>query len=405
MRSTSAPKVVVTGYGCVTALGQDASSMWSSLVEGRSARAPITAIPVDGCRVREGAQATLPDLSDYSIKSLARLSRADRLVLPAIGEALAMAGLLDKNGKSVLPFLESSISTTACGMEKGEKFLESVWEGRKPGRRSLLAHYQAQQQIGQLHKRFGFSGPSTIIANACAGGSNAIGHAFDLIRCGMADVILAGGYDALCELVYCGFDALLTLAPEACRPFDKGRNGLMLGEGAAFLVLESETHARNRGAGTKGIIAGYGHTTDTGHLTQPNQQGIPIEKAMRQALNQAGMGPSTIGYVNAHGTGTPFNDGAEAKAISRLFSGTSARLSSTKAALGHTLGAAGSIEAVIGLLALNTGYLPPQINLLDPEPDVQDFLVASGENTKLDAVISINLGFGGSNAALVIAQK
>jgi len=125
MRSTSAPKVVVTGYGCVTALGQDASSTWSSLVEGRSARAPITAIPVDGCRVREGAQATLPDLSDYSIKSLARLSRADRLVLPAIGEALAMAGLLDKNGKSVLPFLESSISTTACGMEKGEKLLQT----------------------------------------------------------------------------------------------------------------------------------------------------------------------------------------------------------------------------------------------------------------------------------------
>ena len=405
MLSPSAPKVVVTGYGCVTALGQDAASTWSSLIEGRSARAPITAISVDGCRVTDGAQATLPDLSDYSPKHLSRLSRADRLVIPAVDEALTMAGLLDEKRKSILPILESSISTTACGMERGENFLKSVWEGRKPGRSAFLAHYQAQQQIGELHKRFEFSGPATIIANACAGGSNAIGHAFDLIRCGMADIILTGGYDALCELVYCGFDALLTLAPEACRPFDKGRNGLMLGEGAAFLVLESETHALNRGASAKGIIAGYGHTTDTGHLTQPDQQGIPIEKAMRQALTQAGISPSRIGYVNAHGTGTPFNDGAEAKAINRLFSGTSARLSSTKAALGHTLGAAGSIEAVIGLLALETGLLPPQINLQDPEEDVEDFLVAHGEKSKFEAVISINLGFGGSNAALVISQE
>ncbi|MEI6315108.1 MAG: beta-ketoacyl synthase N-terminal-like domain-containing protein, partial [Syntrophus sp. (in: bacteria)] len=225
------------------------------------------------------------------------------------------------------------------------------------------------------------------------------------IRSGMADIILAGGYDALWELVYCGFDSLLTLAPEACRPFDRGRNGLMLGEGAAFLIIESESHARKRGAIIQGVIAGYGHTTDTGHLTQPDQQGIPIERAMRQALDQAGIGPSKIGYVNAHGTGTPINDGAEARAINRLFSGTKARLSSTKAALGHTLGDAGSIEAVIGLLALRTGCLPPQINLLDPEPDVEEFLVAHGEEAKLEAVMSINLGFGGSNAALVLSQE
>ena len=405
MRKASAPKVVVTGYGCVTALGQDARSTWTPLIQGRTARAPITVIPVDGCRVTEGAQAELPELPGYSPKHLGRLSRADRLEIPAVHEALAMAGLLDEKGKSILPKLESSISTTACGMEKGEGFLKSVWQDKKPGRRGLLAHYQAQQQMGELQRRFGFSGPATIIANACAGGSNAIGHAYDLIRSGMADIILAGGYDALCELVYCGFDALLTLAPQACRPFDKGRNGLMLGEGAAFLVLESEAHALGRGVIAAGSIAGYGHTTDVGHLTQPDQQGLPIEKAMRQALEQAGLSPSKIGYVNAHGTGTPFNDGAEAKAINRVFSGTSARLSSTKAALGHTLGAAGAIEAVLGLLALKTGSLPPQINLLDPEEDARDFLVAHGEKTNPDAVMSINLGFGGSNAALVLTRE
>jgi len=405
MKSASASRVVVTGYGCVTALGQDASSTWSSLLEGRSARAPITAIAVEGCRVTDGAQATLPDLSHCSPRLLSRLSRADRLVIPAVHEALEMAGLLDHRGKSVLPILESSISTTACGMEKGEEFLKSVWNGTGRGRTSLLCHYQAQQQIAMLHKWFGFTGPSTIIANACAGGSNAIGHACDLIRSGMAEIILSGGYDALCELVYCGFDSLLTLAPDACRPFDRGRNGLMLGEGAAFLVLESECHALSRGAEIVGTVAGYGHSTDTGHLTQPDQEGAPLEKAMRQALDHAGLSPAKIGYVNAHGTGTPFNDGAEAKAMKRLFSGTEARLSSTKAALGHTLGAAGAIEAVIGLLALKTGSLPPQINLLDPEPDVEGFLVAQGEKVEIDAVLSVNLGFGGSNAALVLTGK
>jgi 3-oxoacyl-[acyl-carrier-protein] synthase II len=289
-------------------------------------------------------------------------------------------------------------------MEKGEGFLKSVWNSTGRGRTSLLCHYQAQQQIGMLHKWFRFTGPSTIIANACAGGSNAIGHACDVIRSGMAEIILSGGYDALCELVYCGFDSLLTLAPDACRPFDRGRNGLMLGEGAAFLVLESESHALSRGADIVGTVAGYGHSTDMGHLTQPDQEGAPLEKAMRQALDHAGLSPAKIGYVNAHGTGTPFNDGAEAKAMKRLFSGTEARLSSTKAALGHTLGAAGAIEAVISLLALKTGSLPPQINLLDPEPDVEGLLVAHGEQAQLEAVISVNLGFGGSNAALVLSK-
>jgi 3-oxoacyl-[acyl-carrier-protein] synthase II len=290
-------------------------------------------------------------------------------------------------------------------MEMGEGFLRSVWNNQPRGRGSLLAHYQAQQQVGELHRHFGFTGSTTLIANACASGSNAIGHAADLIRCGMADIVLTGGYDALCELVFCGFDALLTLAPEACRPFDRGRNGLMLGEGAGFLVLEKESLARTRGVKIHGFVAGYGHTTDTGHLTLPNQDGIFVETAVRDALKNAELDVSQIGYINAHGTATPFNDSAEAKAYRRIFGNTPARLSSTKAALGHTLGAAGSIEAVLSLLALQTGKLPPQINLIDPEPDVEDMVVKMGETADLDAVLSVNLGFGGSTAALALSRS
>jgi 3-oxoacyl-[acyl-carrier-protein] synthase II len=354
--------------------------------------------------VTEGAQAELPELSGFSPKQVSRLSRASRLVLPAAEEALAMAGLLDAGGCSSMKRLELSVSTTACGMEKGEDFLHSLWKGESSGHTARVAHYQAQQQIGEIQRRFGFRGPAMMIANACAGGGNAIGHAADLIRAGMADIVLAGGYDALCDLVFTGFDSLQALAPDACRPFDRGRRGLMVGEGAAFLVVESERHALGRGATLQGVVAGYGQATDTFHLTQPAQDGAPLERAMRQALANARITPGEVGYVNAHGTGTPFNDGAEAKAFHALFGGVPTKLSSTKAALGHTLGAAGAIEGVLSLLALKSGCLPPQINLLDPEPLVADALVRERETATLHSVMSVNLGFGGSNAALVFSN-
>jgi 3-oxoacyl-[acyl-carrier-protein] synthase II len=396
--ATPHPAVAVTGIGCLTALGPDTATTWQALCAGASARAPLTAIAVEGCRVTEGAQAALPD---WPNPAPARLSRAARLALPAVREALACAGLLDKNGRSTLPRLEMSVSTTACGMEKGEEFLRALWSAVPRRQSARVAHYQSQAQIGAIHDTFGFDGPVMTVANACAGGGNAIGHAADLIRAGMAEVVLAGGYEALSELVFAGFDGLQSLAPEACRPFDRGRRGLMLGEGAAFLVLENPDHARARGARILGLVAGYGHTTDRHHLTQPAPDGAPLETAMRRALAQSGLDAAEVGYVNAHGTGTPFNDGAEAQAFHRVFGAGPTKLSSTKAALGHTLGAAGAIEAVLCLLALQHGQLPPQINLLDPEPLVAGALVTPGTTMKISAALSANLGFGGSNAAVI----
>lgn len=398
------PQIAVTGLGCVTALGGDTASTWEALCDGRSARGPLTAIAVEGCRVTAGAQATLPNWPPWPEKRLQRLSRSARLALPAVREALAQAQLLDPDERCTLPRLEMSVSTTACGMEKGEEFLRALWSGDRTGQSARVTHYQSQAQIGAIHDAFGFDGPVMTVANACAGGGNAIGHAADLIRAGLTDVVLAGGYEALSELVFAGFDGLQSLAPDACRPFDRGRRGLMLGEGAAFLVLEKTDRARARGARILGYVAGYGHTTDTNHLTQPAPDGAPLERAMRRALEQGRLDASHVGYVNAHGTGTPFNDGAEAQAFHRVFGSGSTKLSSTKAALGHTLGAAGAIEAVLCLLALQTGQLPPQINLLDPEPLVAGALAAPGDQADLSAAMSVNLGFGGSNAAVVFTH-
>jgi 3-oxoacyl-[acyl-carrier-protein] synthase II len=400
----SSKEVVVTGWGCVSPLGGNTESTWSRLVAGEGVRAPISCIPVEGCRVTEGAEAVLPDLDWLPKKSVSRLSRAARLALPAAREAMVDAGILDSSGRSVFPRLEMSLSTTANGMELGEDFLKGVWAGSSRYQTFRVSRYPSQQQVADLQQNLGFTGPAMVVSNACASGANAIGHAADLVRGGFADIVLAGGFEAICELVYCGFDCLQALAPDQCRPFDANRRGLMLGEGAAFLVIESAAHAAARGAKVKGRIVGYGHTTDTHHITQPDPTGAPLETCIRRALAQAALQPSDIGHINAHGTGTPFNDSAEAAAFARVFTeNPPPRLVSTKAAIGHTLGAAGTLEAVFSLLALETRRIPPQINTAAPIPEVAGWLARPGEVLEKPVVLSVNLGFGGSNAALLLA--
>jgi 3-oxoacyl-[acyl-carrier-protein] synthase II len=219
--------------------------------------------------------------------------------------------------------------------------------------------------------------------------------------------VLAGGFEALCELVFVGFDCLQATTTEKCRPFDLKRSGLLIGEAGAFLVLESRASAEARGATILAELAGYGHSTDFFHLTQPQPTGSVLVEVMRAALREAQLEPAQIGYINAHGTATPVNDGAEAMAYRALLGGSDAttRLSSTKAAIGHTLGAAGAVEALFAIAALRTGDLPPQLNLQEPIPELAGALVAPNEKrTDLRHVMSVNLGFGGSNAALVFSK-
>jgi 3-oxoacyl-[acyl-carrier-protein] synthase II len=399
--------VVVTGVGAVTPLGGNFPASWDALIAGRSADAPLDLFDTSGCRAHRACSAQLPDLPGFSRKALSRLSRASRLALPAAREALAHAGLLERDGRCARSDLALSISTTAGGMAFGENFCRDVIAGKRPHLFSQVERYLPQQQVLDLQQDFAVSGPSVIMANACASGANAIGHAADLILAGESDCVLAGGFEALCELVFVGFDCLQATTTEKCRPFDLKRSGLMIGEAAAFLVLESRAAAEARGATILAELSGYGHSTDFFHLTQPQPAGQVLVEVMQAALREARLTPADIGYVNAHGTATPVNDGPEALAYQTLFGDAlgATRISSTKAAVGHTLGAAGALEALYALYALRFGDLPPQLNLQDPIPEIAPALVAFGEkHPNLRHVMSVNLGFGGSNAALVFSK-
>jgi 3-oxoacyl-[acyl-carrier-protein] synthase II len=338
---------------------------------------------------------------------LRRLPRAARLAIPAVREALAGAGLLDAEGRSLLPELPFSVSTTAGAMALGENFLRGLRAGQQRRLLAGAARYLPHQQVLDIQQALGFSGPSVLVANACASGANALGHAAEMVSSGAAECVLAGGFEALTELVFVGFDCLQATTTEKCRPFDLNRSGLLLGEAAAFVVLESEERARARGARTICRLSGYGHTTDFFHLTQPEPSGAALLEVMRAAARQSGVGPGEIGYINAHGTATAINDPAEAKAYA-AFLGESlpvARISSTKAAIGHTLGAAGAVEALFAIKALLTGELPPQLNLRDPIPEIAPALARATETRPgMRHTMSVNLGFGGSNAALIFSS-
>ncbi|HUB68562.1 MAG TPA: beta-ketoacyl-[acyl-carrier-protein] synthase family protein [Candidatus Methylacidiphilales bacterium] len=399
--------VVVTGVGAVTPLGENVSQSWEALAGGKEADAPLELFDTSGCRCHRAATASLPSLPSMRPKALSRLSRASRLAIPAAREALAAARLLDAEGRSLPPVLPLSVSTTAGGMAFGEDFLRNIVARRRSRLLGPVARYLPHQQILDMQQALGFEGPSVIIANACASGANAIGHAAAMVASGLADCVLTGGFEALTELVFAGFDCLQATTVERCRPFDLNRSGLLLGEGAAFLVLETPEHAKQRGVPPLCRLAGYGHDTDFFHLTQPQPAGHVLAKVMRSAAKAAGITPRDIGYVNAHGTATPVNDGTEVEAYNAFFAESfgQVRISSTKAAIGHTLGAAGSIEAFFTLMALLTGKLPPQLNLQAPIPEIAPALVTENAPLRrMNHAMSVNLGFGGSNAALVFSR-
>jgi len=330
------------------------------------------------------------------------MDRAARMLLVATDEAWRQSGWQPCDH---LPLV---LGTTSGGMTLGEAYFrqatERPFEPRQQAAR--IRHYQAQQQALNLAEAYGFLGPITIIANACASGANAIGHAFELIRDGRADRVLTGGYDAISQLVFAGFDSLQALSPTQCRPFDAHRDGLALGEGAAVLALETLESATRRNAEILGEILGYGAATDAHHLTQPHPNGDAALLSMTAAMQNAGVAPGQIGYINAHGTGTPLNDSAEAAAINR-WAGAAAsaiRVSSTKSSIGHLLGAAGSVEAVVCLMALRGQWLPPTSTLQTPEAVCTFPLVREPQDARFEMALTNSFGFGGANATLVLKR-
>ena len=297
------------------------------------------------------------------------------------------------------------VGTTSGGMSFGEQYYRAL--GQPAARRTQapewIANYPPQKPAIDALEACGLTSPCQVIANACASGTNAVGHAFECIRSGRYERILTGGYDALSELVFVGFDSLQAATPEKCRPFDESRSGMVIGEGAALLALENFDAAEARGAQILAEISGYGISTDNHHLTQPHPSGVGPRQAMERALRSAGLAPEAIGYINAHGTATPFNDAAEGKAIAELLGRVP--LSSTKGMMGHSLGAAGAIEAVFTILALREGFLPANINFRMCDAELELDVVANEVRpARLTAALSNSFGFGGTNASIVIQR-
>ena len=398
-------RVVITGAGIITALGQGWRSNAEGFRSGRTAFRPVTLFDVSKQRVKVAAEVDLPKAlpeTRLSARHANRMERAAKFLLLAAFEAWQQARW---QASDDLPFV---LGTTSGGMSLGEDYYRQAIQTPGSFRRQAtrVTHYQAQRQALDVADALGFSGPITIIANACASGANAIGHAWELVRSGRSDRVLAGGYDALSQLVFAGFDSLQALSATSCRPFDAQRDGLALGEGAGVLTLESLEHAQRRGAPILGEIVGHGAATDSHHLTQPHPQGDAAYSTMTAATAIAKIEPEKIGYLNAHGTGTPLNDAAEAAAINR-WAGPAAsriRVSSTKASIGHLLGAAGAVETVVCLMALREQWIPPSLSLQTPDPVCSFRVVNRPEDAAVDYALTNSFGFGGANATLILRR-
>jgi 3-oxoacyl-[acyl-carrier-protein] synthase II len=391
-------RVAVVAAGVVSPLGFGLTETLESLCNSRDCVSPVIRFSVEQCRCKTAGQ--IPDdrllASRGDVPRSRRLHRASHMMIEALKEVVTQA-------PQFKPEL-TVIGTTSGGMSYGEDYYRSLHQGRRLRHApTWIANYPAQKPVLDAEEFFGISSPCQVIANACASGTNAIGHAFECVRSGRYERVLAGGYDALSEMVFVGFDSLQASTPEKCRPFDRHRTGMVLGEGAAVLALENLDTATRRGASILAEIIGYGISTDNFHITQPNPSGIGARQAMERALESANASGEELDYINAHGTATLFNDAAEGKAISALFNGVP--VSSTKSMMGHSLGAAGAIEAVICLLALQHQFLPPNINFRVLDDDL-DLKIVANESAPavLRTVLSNSFGFGGTNASILMRK-
>lgn len=387
----------------VTALGCDWQANAAGFRAGAPGFRPVTLFDVSRQRVQRAAEVNLPSslpATELTAREEQRLDRAAKLLLLAGSDAWRQSGW---RGGDNIPVV---LGTTSGGMTMGQDYYRQATSTPHAHRRqpTRVTQYQAQSQALALCKGLGFNGPITIIANACASGANAVGHAWSLIRHGHASRVVTGGYDALSQLVFAGFDSLQALSPTTCRPFDATRDGLALGEGAAVFTLETLEHARSRGARVLGEIVGYGAVNDAHHLTQPQPEGNAAHGAMTLACASAALPPEHIDYINAHGTGTPLNDSAEAAAISRWANASRVAVSSTKGSIGHLLGAAGAVEVGVCVMALDGGWLPPNAAIASADPLCSFKLVTRPEDRQCDYALTNSFGFGGANASVIVKR-
>jgi 3-oxoacyl-[acyl-carrier-protein] synthase II len=393
-------RIAVTGVGIVSALGHDARSTFDRLVAGDRGFGPVTLFDVSDQKT--GAAAEIRGLRVADVAPFGEAeswSRSDALAVLAAREALGQAAL-----ERVEHALSVAVGATTGGMFEAETVLASLdaAAATQASARRLLS-YPLSTTAERIAQVFGPVERAVTVTSACSSGANAIVCGAAWLASGVADRVLAGGTDGLCRLTFTGFNALGAVDPEACRPFDRRRAGLTLGEGAAFVVLERESTARARGARVLAWLSGWAAGAEAHHITQPEPSGERAARWVRAALERAGLGPSGVDYVNAHGTGTVHNDAMEARALEAVLGREVARVwvSSAKGQLGHTLGAAGAVEAAITVLALERGVVPPTGGLEDPDPALPlRHVVGAGRSAALRAALSNSFGFGGAGAVL-----
>ncbi|MGC6471311.1 MAG: beta-ketoacyl-ACP synthase II [Parvibaculales bacterium] len=410
-------RVVVTGIGGITPLGANAKKSWDNIISGQSGASKISKFDASdlpcriACEINADALGFNADdwlepkeqkrVDDFIIFGIAAadMAIADSGYAPETDEQLCRTGVMIGSGIGGLNSIEQNALTLA---ERGPRKIGPFFI---PGALINLIS-------GQVSIRHGFKGPNHSVVTACSTGAHAIGDASRIIMFGDADVMIAGGAEAaICRLGMAGFAACRALSTEynetpekASRPYDRDRDGFVMGEGAGVVVLEEYEHAKARGANIYAEIVGYGMSGDAYHITSPAEDGNGGYRAMQTALKHSGLSPEDIGYVNAHGTSTPVGDEIELRAVEQLFGGAADKLkmSSTKSAIGHLLGAAGAVEAIFSIYALNEGIVPPTINLENPSMETSiDLVPQQAKEAKVNAVLSNSFGFGGTNASLI----
>jgi len=406
-------RVVVTGIGAVTPLGNTVDETWAAIKEGKSGIGPLTRVDADLFPAKVAAEVKDFDIEQYIERKDAR--RMDRFTHFALASALmavkdADLKITDEIADRVGVWIGSGIG----GMETYEQQFET-FQTRGPRRVSpfFVPMMIPDMASGQVSIYLGAKGPNACTVTACASGTNSIGDAFKVIQRGDADVMITGGTEApIVKMALAGFCSAtaLSLNPDpntASRPFDKERDGFVMGEGAGILVLEEYEFAKARGAKIYAEIIGYGATGDAYHITAPAPNGEGAARAIKQAIHDAGIAPTEIDYINAHGTSTPYNDLYETMAVKTVFGEHAYKLamSSTKSMTGHLLGAAGGVEAIFTVLAIKESILPPTINLHNPDPECDlDYVPNEARKAEVRYAMSNSLGFGGHNASLVFKK-
>ncbi len=404
-------RVVITGMGAVTPLGNSLEETWQGVREGRCGIGPITAWDASGMKVQLAAEVRGLDVTAHIPKGEARkMARFTQLGLIAATEAFRQSGITPENTNlnRCGVMVSSGIGGLPVIEEEHGKGLQKGWDRISP---HFIPMSITNMAAGTIAIRLGLRGMCSSVVSACASGSNAVGDAFRQIRDGYADAVVCGGTEAaITPLAVGGFTSMRALhegtdPSRASIPFDKERSGFVMGEGAGVLVLEELHHAKNRGAQILGEVLGYGSTCDAYHITAPAPRGEGAVRCMVEALADAELSPREIGYINAHGTSTPLNDRTETQAIHAVFGENPPPVSSTKSMMGHLLGASGAVEAIVTVMALKEGFLPATINYREPDPECNlDPIPNQGRSTLVTAALSNSLGFGGHNATLVFGR-